>query len=413
MSTPPDNTPKPISPTARIGQALRKLWSALGLRTLRLGRRGLIVLIVIVSSLTIAMAGLLVRYIAQPAPIPDLLPVGIDYPPHFMYTIIGVNQPMGVALSPDGKKLYVTEVNGDRQVKILETDTGKIIREVSPPTSTPGERAPVYVTVDAIGRLYVSDRLQHAIFIYSGEGDYLDTILESSMTLSGYVLKQAGELPANSIYYFNIFMAGVQYKLGGASDWKVAPPPDKPTWSPLGLSISPDGRLLVTNIGNQESQILAYPAGLTTATSRAMLPLEPEIFGAFGNDNGQLTFPNDAVVDSKGRYYVADSNNGRISVWDAQFNYLFFFGQGNGTGGLGLPHGAYMDSKDRLFVADATAHNVKVYNASGDRPVFLYSFGEHGPYDGQFNYPNDVVMSSDGKLYIADRANDRIAVWSY
>ena len=72
-----------------------------------------------------------------------------------------------------------------------------------------------------------------------------------------------------------------------------------------------------------------------------------------------------------------------------------------------------MDSKDRLFVADATAHNVKVYNASGDRPVFLYSFGEHGPYDGQFNYPNDVVMSSDGKLYIADRANDRIAVWSY
>ena len=80
---------------------------------------------------------------------------------------------------------------------------------------------------------------------------------------------------------------------------------------------------------------------------------------------------------------------------------------------MGLPHGAYMDGRDRLFVADATDHNVKVYNVAGDRPVFLYAFGEEGQRDGQFNYPNDVALSGNGKLYIADRVNNRIQVWSY
>jgi len=231
--------------------------------------------------------------------------------------------------------------------------------------------------------------------------------------LSGYVLKQAGSLPAGSIYYYNIFMSGVQYKLGGESEWKVAPPPTQAVWSPLGISIAPDGRLLVTDVGNQESRVLVYPAGLTTATSRAVLPLEPDIFGAFGNGSGQLTFPNDVVVDARGRIYVIDSNNGRITVWDANRQYVFFFGQGAGAGGVGLPHGAYMDGRDRLFVADATDHNVKVYNVAGDRPVFLYAFGEEGQRDGQFNYPNDVALSGNGKLYIADRVNNRIQVWSY
>jgi sugar lactone lactonase YvrE len=126
-----------------------------------------------------------------------------------------------------------------------------------------------------------------------------------------------------------------------------------------------------------------------------------------------LTFPNDVVVDSKGRYYVVDSNNGRVTVWDINQQYSFLFGKGTGTGTLNLPHGAYIDGKDRLFMADAVDHDVKVYNVAGDRPVFLYAFGEEGTQIGQFSYPNDIVLSGDGKLYIADRGNNRIQVWSY
>jgi hypothetical protein len=33
--------------------------------------------------------------------------------------------------------------------------------------------------------------------------------------------------------------------------------------------------------------------------------------------------------------------------------------------------------------------------------------------DGQFNYPNDIALDASGRLYIADRENNRIQVWSY
>ena len=57
--------------------------------------------------------------------------------------------------------------------------------------------------------------------------------------------------------------------------------------------------------------------------------------------------------------------------------------------------------------------NVKVYDVSGDVPEFLFSFGTSGMGDGQFNYPNDIAFDSTGRLYIADRENNRIQVWSY
>ena len=38
---------------------------------------------------------------------------------------------------------------------------------------------------------------------------------------------------------------------------------------------------------------------------------------------------------------------------------------------------------------------------------------EWGTADASFNYPNDIAIDTTGRLYIADRENDRIQVWSY
>jgi DNA-binding beta-propeller fold protein YncE len=72
-----------------------------------------------------------------------------------------------------------------------------------------------------------------------------------------------------------------------------------------------------------------------------------------------------------------------------------------------------MDARDRLHVVDAVEQNVKVYDVSGAEPLYLFTFGEWGKGDGQFNYPNDIAMDVTGRLYVADRENDRIQVWSY
>jgi tripartite motif-containing protein 71 len=136
-------------------------------------------------------------------------------------------------------------------------------------------------------------------------------------------------------------------------------------------------------------------------------------FGEYGQEKGQLMFPNSAVVDSQKRTYVTDGNNGRVSMWDAKSNFLLSFGRGTGDEALNLPRGAWLDNKDRLHIVDAVGHTVRVYNVSGTTPVFLYTFGDLGSEDGLFNYPNDICMDGSGYLFIVDRENNRVQVWSY
>ncbi len=124
-------------------------------------------------------------------------------------------------------------------------------------------------------------------------------------------------------------------------------------------------------------------------------------------------FPNAAVVDSQGRFYVTDGNNGRVSMWDVQDNFLLSFGRGTGDEALNLPRGTWLDKKDRLHVVDAVGHTVRVYDVSGAEPVFLYKFGDLGAEDGLFNYPNDICMDDSSYLFIVDRENNRVQVWSY
>jgi DNA-binding beta-propeller fold protein YncE len=119
------------------------------------------------------------------------------------------------------------------------------------------------------------------------------------------------------------------------------------------------------------------------------------------------------LMDSQNRLYVAEGNNGRISAWDTDGKFLFEFGEGTGDGALSLPRGAFMDGRDRLHVVDAVGQNIKVYDVSGPEPAFLFTFGDWGLDDGLFNYPNDIVLDQAGRLYIADRENNRIQVWSY
>ncbi len=80
---------------------------------------------------------------------------------------------------------------------------------------------------------------------------------------------------------------------------------------------------------------------------------------------------------------------------------------------MSLPRGLTIDERQRLYVVDAVGQDVKVYDLTGERPDFMFTFGEFGVEDGQFNYPNAIAVDGTGRLYIADRENNRIQVWTY
>ena len=73
-------------------------------------------------------------------------------------------------------------------------------------------------------------------------------------------------------------------------------------------------------------------------------------------------------------------------------------------------HVAFDRRTGEFYVADGYS-NARVHKYSPDGKL-LFSWGESGTGDGQFNIVHNVEVDSDGWVYIADRENHRIQVFS-
>jgi DNA-binding beta-propeller fold protein YncE len=377
-------------------------------------RRRWLLLLLVLLLVSLGCTGFLfIRYYRERKPIPELVsqPIQVNYPPHYLFSIYGAERPVGVAVSPTGDRIYVAETGGDRLIKVFDRD-GDPLFSFSPPATTSGERSPVYIAIDKTGRVFISDRLQHAIYIYDRDGKYLDTILAPGLTLSEYIASHIKEVPSGTEFSYNAFRGEVQYRLPGQTA-QTLPGPDAAEWAPLGLRFDSDGNLWVTNVFKEDHNIRQIPSRVLAQPDYHQFDYTELVFGSMGQDSAQFLYPNVGVMDSKLRLHIMDGNNGRVSVWDIQGNYLFQYGGGNGDGALSLPHGAFIGSKDRLHIVDVVGQDIKVYDVSGNEPAFLYAFGGWGIDDGQFNYPNDIMLDNTGRIYTADRENNRIQVWSY
>lgn len=281
---------------------------------------------------------------------PLALPVIRGKPPTYLFSIFDLDEPAGIAVDPVRNRVYVIESGGSRVTRVLDGE-GNRIMALYPPDSVTLERNPIYVAVDWLGTVYVSDRRRHAIDMYDANGSYLG----------------------------------------------IFTPLDDPhiVWSPLGLAFDAAGNFYITELTSLKHRVMVLD-------SSDKLVLE---FGTEGRKGGEFAYPNGAVADSSGRIFVADSNNFRIQVFDAQGELI---GVDKTTGfmrGMAL-EGNY------LYVVDTFAHLVRVFNITeGMNQVF--TFGQLGVGDGEFNFPNSLAFDGTGRLYITDRENNRIQVWSY
>jgi sugar lactone lactonase YvrE len=84
-------------------------------------------------------------------------------------------------------------------------------------------------------------------------------------------------------------------------------------------------------------------------------------------------------------------------------------------GDIGMPRGVAFDDSGKLLVVDTVNHVVNMYRPADEpgKATFVGSFGTEGIGDGQFEYPNGVTTDTRAKVYIADRVNNRVQVWSY
>lgn len=265
--------------------------------------------------------------------------------------------PRGIAIAPDGA-IYVVDgqnarvqqfaADGSfvRQFGSIGKGDGQLARE--------GNRGPTGIAVGRDGFVYVADTWNYRIVKFAADGTFV---------------KSWGT-------YANV----------------VSTPPvgdrKEGLFGPRGIAIGPNGELYVTDTGN--GRIVVYAPDGTFRRE----------FAAKGNGPAQLDEPVGIAVSPDGaRIYVADSNNARIAIFDAQ-----------GQPVAQWPVEAW---RDRTFYEPYLALDAdgNLYaTSSGTRQVLKYS--RDGQLIGQaavgltpedaLNAPFGIAVAADGALYVAD-----------
>lgn len=131
-------------------------------------------------------------------------------------------------------------------------------------------------------------------------------------------------------------------------------------------------------------------------------------FGKPGAKEGEFAYPQDITIDKNKQIYVADSNNGRVQVFNQAREYVLTIdGTKSNKEKMSLPRGIAIDSLNRLIVVDTLANQIRFFELTGE-PIFEY--GEHGVEDGQLNFPNGISLFGK-KIYVVDRENQRVQVF--
>lgn len=319
-------------------------------------RRRKALLLLFLLGLLAFLVLLTIWYLLFRQPINPLPPIPESQIPAYSNSIYGAEAPTGIAVTPAGDRIYVTDT-GARLLRIYD-GSGNEIGTGAPPAETGGDHVPVYVAIDPLtGEVYVTDRPTGSIYIYDADGRYQRT-------------------------------------------FQMAAPIEG--WQPLAVAFDKAGNLYVTDVGGAAPSVRVFDR---TAT----------LLRTIGEQEG-LAFPNGVAVDGVGRVYVADSNNGRLVVFGEDGSVVARAGRGMGAGNLGLPRGLAIDAQDRVFVVDSTGQGVFVFRAPAEgeqRPEYFGFFGGRGLGNGQFSYPMGGAVDGRGRVYVADTANGRVQVWSY
>jgi hypothetical protein len=174
------------------------------------------------------------------------------------------------------------------------------------------------------------------------------------------------------------------------------------------------------------------------------------------------------AVDSRDRVYVFNRGEHPVIVFDKEGKFLNAWGEGVFTS----PHGIFIDREDMIYLADDGDHTVRVYDTEGRMTMLLgnpgiaadtgyqegispviyagkpfnrvtnvakgqngdiyvadgygnarvhrfssdgthlTSWGRPGAGPGEFNLPHGIAVDSSGRVYVCDRENSRVQIFT-
>jgi sugar lactone lactonase YvrE len=134
--------------------------------------------------------------------------------------------------------------------------------------------------------------------------------------------------------------------------------------------------------------------------------------------DGEFKAPRDVDVGAGGEVLIADTDNHRIQVWSRAKEVLACWGaqpdeddesrflpSGRGPGDFFRPFGVTGDSRGRIWVADTNNHRVQRLSVQAG---FEHMFGVEGDAAGQLRFPIDVRIDAAGRVVVVDQQGARI-----
>jgi uncharacterized protein (TIGR03437 family) len=199
--------------------------------------------------------------------------------------------------------------------------------------------------------------------------------------------------------------------------------------NPVGLAFDSGGNLYIADSYNHRIRKVSG-GNITTIAGSGPVCSNPCNNGSFTGDGGPATsatmsYPWDVAFDSSGNLLIADSNNNRIRLVDADGNINTVAGSGTSSGYMGdlgpatsalldAPTGVAADNAGNFYIADDSNNVVRMVDAFGVISTIAGTntigfSGDGGPADSaKLNDPYAVGIGPSGNVWIADRTNNRI-----
>ncbi len=164
---------------------------------------------------------------------------------------------------------------------------------------------------------------------------------------------------------------------------------------PHGCRIDPQGNLWLTDVGRH--QVFKY-------TPEGKLLAVWGVKNTPGNDATHFNQPADVAFGPKGDVYIADGyGNARIVHLDAQGRYRNAWGRfGHAPGQFHLVHSVAVDAAGRVYVVDRDNARIQVFTPEGH---FLAAWKHIG-------HPFGLFLTPDQRLFVADGIANTIGIYS-
>ncbi len=272
------------------------------------------------------------------------------------------------------------------------------------------------VATDSQDRVFVFNRGDHPVIVFSPEGEFLFSWGEG-------VFRRAHGItigPDDSVYctddldhtikkftpegrlLMTLGTSGLPSATGATSiDFRTIRHAGPPFYFPTNVALSDCDDLFVADgYGNARIHRFSPEGSLLHS------------WGEPGYEPGQFRVPHGIAIDPEGRVFVADRENSRIQIFSQEGKFLDEWKE------IARPCQIAFDDEGNLFVAElgyragmwpgttapypqATGGRVSIFDPNGRRVAQLGG-GDHPTAPGDFFAPHDIGLDSRGNFYLAE-----------